>query len=220
MATITIVTDSFINNDALIKDLGIIIPGAGGSLTFTDGYNNFRIRQSNDLRSLVNNDAVGPGESTLSVTDGTNTYTGTNAINFLDAAPNIIVASTEVSASSTQTTTSASYVTIPSMTISNLTSGTYFVIFTGTVGNSTATSGVFVELFYNEGAGFTAITASEVFADTLAANYRVVATSVAIRTLTVSGSAGQFEARWHVEANTATVVNRHLVVVQLGARTV
>lgn len=212
--TITIATNSSQIEDVLIKDLGIIVPGAGlQTLTFSDSYNNLDIRQSRDIVILATDGAFGPGSNTLVVGDGSSTSISASA--YLDCRPNYTIRS-QVNANSVQTTSSVTYVAMPSMTISNLPSGVYLVTFSGTVGNSTAASGVFVQLFANTGSGFSAVSGSEFFADTLTANYRVAISFAIVTSSSGAGTVNQFELRWRAEANTASVVNRTLVAAKLS----
>ena len=206
MATITIKSNASQGSDVLVRDIGLIVPASGATtLTFTDASNIDDIRGSDDLRTLVSDAAFGAGQSTLQVGDGTNFYT-TLGVEFLNMDMPIFGLAT---ASDTQTTTSATYVAIPNMSISGLAPGRYYLHFTATLGNSGATNQVDVQ-FYDNGV---ALTASAKTVDTLAANYRVIMSSSLVTTSTTV----IFTARWQTSGGTATIINRGFVALWLGA---
>lgn len=69
-----------------VRDLGIIIPPAGGSDTFTEDIDLDAIRLSQNLRDLCTDDFFGAGSSTLIVNDGTNDIDQADVIEFLDTS--------------------------------------------------------------------------------------------------------------------------------------
>lgn len=72
MATIVLKTNVSQATDVLIRDLGILVPNSGGSVTFTDIGNISDLKGSRNLRTLTTDDVFGAGSSTLIINDGTN----------------------------------------------------------------------------------------------------------------------------------------------------
>lgn len=68
----------------VIPDLGIVIPGSGGSETLTSAEDLLAASQSEDLRALVVDDAYGAGSSTIILNDGVSDVPQVDALDFLD----------------------------------------------------------------------------------------------------------------------------------------
>lgn len=82
--TVVISTNASQATDVTIADIGIVIPNSGGSETITNNVLLERVKYSNELRTLVTDDAFGAGSSTLIIGDGTVTLDQDDADAFLD----------------------------------------------------------------------------------------------------------------------------------------
>jgi len=84
MATLTIFSNAATVADVLIRDAGICITLGGGSDTFIENDELFELQESQDLRTLLTDDAFGAGSSTLILNDGVVNIDQDDALNFLD----------------------------------------------------------------------------------------------------------------------------------------
>ncbi|MHA2063657.1 MAG: hypothetical protein ACXABY_04655 [Candidatus Thorarchaeota archaeon] len=75
--------------DVLIRDMGVIIPGNGGSDTFTVANRLEEARQSIYLRNLTTDQKFGTNGSTLIMSDGVDEVEEEDASVFLDEIPNV-----------------------------------------------------------------------------------------------------------------------------------
>lgn len=76
-------TNASQGTDVLIADLGYIIPNSGGSVTLTEAEEIERAIRSEDLRTLVTDDAF-TGSSTLVMNDGSSDIDDADVLNWLD----------------------------------------------------------------------------------------------------------------------------------------
>jgi len=83
MTTLVIKTNVSQGTNVTIRDMGIIIPNSGGSLTFTKSDFILVARLSRNLETLATDDAHGAGSSTIILNDGTGDITQANVISFL-----------------------------------------------------------------------------------------------------------------------------------------
>lgn len=84
MAVVVIKSNASQVTFVLIKDFGVIIPASGGSETFVENKEIFRLQASEDLREFLVDDVYGAGSSTLILNDGTSDIVQADALNFLD----------------------------------------------------------------------------------------------------------------------------------------
>lgn len=87
MATLIIKTNVSQVTDVLISDLGVLIPGSGGSVTFTNQDALQEISESRNLLVLTQDDAFGAGSSTLILNDGTTDVAQADVESFLQTVP-------------------------------------------------------------------------------------------------------------------------------------
>ena len=83
MTTLVIKTNASQATDVTIRDMGIIIPNSGGSLTFTKSDFILVARLSRNLETLATDDAHGAGSSTIILNDGTGDIAQADVISFL-----------------------------------------------------------------------------------------------------------------------------------------
>ena len=86
MPTLTLKTNDAQGSQVLVKDLGIMIPAAGGSVTFTNQDALQEVSISRDVRDLASDDAFGEGSSTLILNDGASDIAQANVAAFLQTA--------------------------------------------------------------------------------------------------------------------------------------
>jgi hypothetical protein len=84
MATLIIKSNAGTVTDVLIPDVGVLIPSGGGQDTFIEIDELFEFQESQDLRTLITDNAFGAGSSTLILNDGTSDIDQADALNFLD----------------------------------------------------------------------------------------------------------------------------------------
>lgn len=87
MPTLIIKTNASQVTDVLIGDLGVVIPGSGGSVTFTNQDALHEISESRNLLVLTQDDAYGAGSSTLILNDGVTDVAQANVEAFLQTVP-------------------------------------------------------------------------------------------------------------------------------------
>lgn len=210
MPTITLQTAASQATDVFIRDCGIVVPASGAAvLTFTDMATIEAIRNSNDILPYITDD-IGGGNTALIITDGTATWSAvgsTNGRKFLQAE--LTPTNTTNSQTTSSTTSSASYVQLPSTDISLTVKGYYLVRFSGTIGNSGAGNDTFISLFVDG----VQDTGTERKADNLAANFRVVMSTMA--NIFVNTPPAAAEIRWRTTAGTATCEVRKIVAVRI-----
>jgi len=83
MATLVIKTNVSQGTNVTIRDLGIIIPNSGGSLTFTTNDFLQLAKISINLPSLATDDAHGAGSSTIILNDGSGDIAQADVVSFL-----------------------------------------------------------------------------------------------------------------------------------------
>lgn len=86
MPTLIIKTNASQVDDVLIDDLGVLIPGSGGSVTFTNQDALQEIVESRDVLILSTDDTYGAGSSTLILNDGSSDVAQANVESFLQTA--------------------------------------------------------------------------------------------------------------------------------------
>lgn len=84
MALLIIKSNALHGTDVLLPDVGVLIPASGASLTFDDADFLFEVAQSRDLISLCQDNALGSGEHTLIINDGTNDILDVDVEQFLE----------------------------------------------------------------------------------------------------------------------------------------
>jgi len=83
MPTLVIKTNVSQGTDVTIRDMGLVIPNSGGSLTFTTNIVLNKAKVSNDLLTLATDDAHGAGSSTIILNDGTGDIAQADVTEFL-----------------------------------------------------------------------------------------------------------------------------------------
>lgn len=83
MPTLVIKTNVSQATDVTIRDMGIVIPNSGGSLTFTTNIFLNKAKSSNNLLTLATDDAHGAGSSTLILNDGSGDIAQADVTDFL-----------------------------------------------------------------------------------------------------------------------------------------
>lgn len=106
MTTLIIKSNAGTGSNVLVRDLGILIPPAGGSETFTDDANIARCQRSTDLFTLATDGAFG-ATSTLILNDGTSDIPPGSIGDFLVAVPPHAVSHQHVGYDEVSTTTPA-----------------------------------------------------------------------------------------------------------------
>lgn len=86
MALLTIKSNIAHITEVLIRDVGIIVPSSGGSVTLEDADAVLEIVQSGDLVTLCQDNAYGLNSSTLILNDGTSDINQNLTDEFLDTA--------------------------------------------------------------------------------------------------------------------------------------
>lgn len=81
--TIVIKTNALQATDVLVRDIGIFIPGSGGSLVLSSDDEISEAKDSDYLLDLATDNAFGAGSSTLIINDGTSDIPQSNVPEFL-----------------------------------------------------------------------------------------------------------------------------------------